>query len=188
MGRGDMLKKLAVLFLIILVCAGCAKNDPLGNLPDKYSGDITCTAAVCALSEPACEYTLSFARKDGTDTIEVLAPESVAGITATVEQGSAGVSYEGKYLDTLLPYYWGASPIDALSALFDAVKDLTPVWYDLSDKTLTAEYLSSYDNAEIRHKLTFDRETLALKSAEAELDGTLIMIIEVQSLQLYENN
>ena len=107
-------------------------------------------------------------------------------IKATVEQGSAGISYEGKYLETLLPYYWGASPIDLLSALFDCIRDGSPVWWNADGKYITAEYQMSGDNAEIRYKISLDKDSLALQRAEAELDGILIMVAEVRSLQLFE--
>ena len=180
------MKKLWLIPAVILLCSSCAKSDPISKLPGLYSGDITCTATVQALSEPACEYTVGFSRSGGTDTIEVLAPESVAGVKATVEQGSAGISYEGKYLETLLPYYWGASPIDLLSALFDCMRDGSPVWWNADGKYISAEYQMSSDNAEIRYKISLDKDSLALQRAEAELDGILIMVAEVQSLQLFE--
>ena len=181
------MKKLLLLSVVIMFCTSCAKSDPISKLPGLYSGDITCIATVQALSEPACEYTVGFSRSGGTDTVEVLAPESIAGIKATVEQGSAGISYEGKYLETLLPYYWGASPIDALSAIFDSMSASAPLWQNSQGDTLSCEYRIYSDNADIRQRVELDKETLALKRAQVELDGALIMLIEVQSVQLCAN-
>ena len=181
------MKKLLLLSAVILFCTSCAKSDPISKLPELYSGDITCIATVQALSRPACDYTVAFSRSGDTDTVELLAPESIAGIKATVEQGSAGISYEGKYLETLLPYYWGASPVDALSAIFDSMAAGAPQWQNTQGDSVTCEYRIYSDNADIRQWVELDKETLALKSAQVELDGALIMLIELQSVQLYAN-
>lgn len=179
-------KTIIILSLAFLLC-GCSKQDKLPDISAAYSGDIMCTASVQALSEPACDYVISFSRQQGTDSIEVLSPESVKGITARVERGSAAVTYEGKYLETLLPFYWGASPADALSALFDCLSTDKPTAQNMSDKEISLEYMDLSDNAEICRRAVLNRDDLSLRTAEVELDGQLILRLECTSLQVYPN-
>ena len=179
------MKKIAALISVLLVCCSCAKKDPALAIAQAYSGDVTCTYAVQAFSEPACDYTLAFSRVQGTDSVEVLAPKSVAGIKATVEEGSAGISFDGKYLEAMLPYYWGLSPVDCMSALFDCMASGPPLWYNTQGDELVCEYRTSSDNADIRRRVTLDKTTLALKSAEVELDGAVVMTVFVSSLQVF---
>lgn len=186
--RGGFVKRLCLscmLLFFALSLSCCSKKDAAANISDIYSGDIVCTASIQTVSETACDYIISFSRQNGTDSIEILSPQSIQGIKATVQKGSAGISYEGKYLETLLPYYWGASPIDALSALFDDISLSEPQWKNISDKTIEAEYYTSSDNADLYKKTVFDKNTLALKNAEIELDGVMIMKINITSLQTY---
>ena len=179
------MKKIAALISVLLVCCSCTKKDPVSDIARSYSGDITCTYNVQAFSDPACDYTLAFSRVQGTDSAEVLAPESIAGIKATVEEGSAGISFEGKYLEALLPYYWGLSPVDCMSAIFDCMASGPPQWCNTRGDVLVCEYSLSSDNADIRRRVTLDKTTLALKSAEVELDGAVVMTVEVTSLQVF---
>ncbi len=69
-------------------------------------------------------YTLSFVwQETGESKIVVLAPESIQGVTAIIEEGETKLTYEGAELETGPLDTNGLSPLDALPAFLDACKE-----------------------------------------------------------------
>ena len=179
-----MKRVLALTLMLSMLCA-CGQNGSERNISSAYAKDVSCTARVQALSEPAIDYVLSFKRTGGVDTVEVLSPQSIKGIKATVKKGSAGITDEDEYIETLLPALWGATPIDVLSSVFDNLHENTPVRSDKNKEQIILEYAETVDDTQVRKTVWLNCETLALESADIEVAGQLILKITCTSFQLY---
>jgi len=179
------LKRVLALLLALLTLCACSQKGKEKDISSSYDGDISCTVRVQALSEPAIDYVLSFKRTGECDTVEVLSPQSIKGIKATVKRGSAGISYEDEYIETLLPALWGVSPIDALSAIFNDLRGSTPVRKDKNKEQVILEYADIIDEVDVRKTVWLNAETLAFEGAEVDAAGQMLLKISCTSFQLY---
>ena len=178
------MKRIFAIGMILLVLFGCKEKDNTKDISALYDGDISCTVRIEVQSEPAAEYIISFKREAQHDTVEILSPASVDGITAQIERGSAAISYNGKYLQTLLPSYWGASPADVMSAVFDCLAESTPE-RTVTDDKIMLEYKEVTDDGEIYRYVWLNKESLAFEKAEIEIDGQVLLRVSCTSFQAY---
>ena len=178
------MKRIFAIGMILLVLFGCKEKDNTKDISALYDGDISCTVRIEVQSEPAAEYIISFKREAQRDTVEIISPASVDGITAQIERGSAAISYNGKYLQTLLPSYWGASPADVMSAVFDDLATSTPQ-RTVTDEQIMLEYKELTESAEMYRYVYLNKDTLAFERAEIEIDGEVLLRVSCTSFQAY---
>ena len=172
------------MVLICLSFCSCAKKDIAKNIPSVYDGELYCTVRIQVQSQPGADYIISFKREENTDSVEIISPSSVDGIKAQVQRGSAVISYEGKYLQTLLPSYWGTSPADVMSAVFDCLAEGVPQRTVIDDKIML-EYKEVTDSADLYRYIWLNKESLAFEKAEIEVDGHMLLKLECTSFQAY---
>jgi hypothetical protein len=87
------------------------------------AASISLEAELTALSgEKVLEYTLSCGYTDHEAQVSVLAPESLAGITATVSGQELDLSYQGAALETQLLTEGGIAPVSVLPQMLSALE------------------------------------------------------------------
>ena len=178
------MKRIIAGVLICLSLCACEKEDVTKRVQSVYDGEISCSVKIEVLSKPGADYDISFKRDDKTDSVEILSPSSIDGIKAQIERGSAVISYEGKYLQTLLPSYWGTSPADVMSAVFDCLAETTPQRTEIKDKIML-EYKEITDNGDLYRYVWLNKETFAFEKAEIEVDGQILLKVECTNFQAY---
>ena len=170
-----MKRIIAIAFICLSLCA-CEKKDSTKDIMALYDGEIYCTVRIDVHSTPGAEYVISFKRDEVNDTVEIISPSSVKGIKAQIHRDSAIISYEGKYLQTLLPSYWGTSPADVMSAVFDCLADMNPQRVVYDDKIM-AEDESIHDNNVNRAILVYDN----INTTTLQYDDETIELCELGS-------
>ena len=117
-------------------------------------------------------------------TVTLLAPESLAGISARTYEGRAEIEYEDVAVETLLPSVSGFVPVDALSGVIDDLCGSVPADYcaeelegtsciALTFETSTEEYAG-------QKRVWLDSQSLAVLRAEFYLDGQMVMSMSVR--------
>ena len=145
---------IALMICIIILFAGCAKSAGPGTPDDARENYLNMSG--CAMravvsceqdgilweSELKCEYI-----PDGVCKIEILSPESIAGIRAELDSGTWVLRYEGAVLNAGTLSREEISPAAALPYLMDAIRN---GW-------LIAESAENLDDIPCT-RLTFDQD------------------------------
>lgn len=114
------------LFLLLVSCGSSGKGEA-ENWRSRYQSMTGCTmeaAVTCDQKGLEWEGTLRCAYTvDGESTVEVLAPETIAGIKAVISEKDWHLEYEGDVLNmgTLTPEK--VSPADSLPRLMNALRN-----------------------------------------------------------------
>lgn len=136
---------LPLLLALALLLSGCGGDRAARARYEEVSRRLRKAEVICAEAKLRCEYEdrsvefrLRCKADDDAVELEVLEPELIAGIRASVESGGTRMEYEGMILDLgpLDPY--GLSPLGALPLLLDTLRsghldshweeDGAPVW------------------------------------------------------------
>ncbi|MGI5978573.1 MAG: hypothetical protein ACOX66_03630 [Oscillospiraceae bacterium] len=101
----------------------------------------------------ACEYTLHYTQDSEGETVEVLSPETVAKVKATVKDDGARLEYDGVALDTGTTLEGRLSPVMALPTLSRFLKDghIENLWTEKRDgESFQVTELENNDGARLR--------------------------------------
>ena len=93
-----------MLLLLLTACGGGEKKeeDLTAQLQAQYAAVASATMEAditCHYEDEARQYTLLCAYTPQASTVTVLSPANLAGISATVEDGTLSLSYDGISLD-----------------------------------------------------------------------------------------
>lgn len=148
------LMTLALLFLTS--CGRSAAQDALDNAREKLAASeaVVLTAELDADSR----YTLRVTWTKGESTVEVLEPESIAGVKAHIGSDGAGIEYDGFILNLGELTRWGLSPASAVPLMLSAVLDAH------------AETLWSREDGYYAKLIPFDEYSVTVR---LDSDGTL---------------
>ena len=86
-----------MLTLLLTACGGEEERDPASELQAAYAGLAAATLEAditCHYDDETRTYTMLCDYTPGSSTVTVLAPEDLAGISATVAEGELTLSYE----------------------------------------------------------------------------------------------
>ncbi len=119
----------SVLMIPLLLLAGCGEREAeleslFGGLREEMiaAERVTLTASITADRGQTVEKYVLAADWDGRrTTMEVLAPELIAGVRASVKWGEAEIAYEGVLLDAGPLDGAGLTPVSAVPAILDAL-------------------------------------------------------------------
>ena len=132
---------LTISLLIMCGCSGSAKyEEKYQNWRENYLSltEHEITAAVTSSDdEKVCDYTLRYALSSESETVEVLAPETIARIKANIEQDSVRLDYNGVMLETGSSLSEKLSPLTALPVFNDVIREghLENSWRETEDET-----------------------------------------------------
>ena len=169
-----------MLTLLLTACGGEEERDPASELQAAYAGlaaatleaDITChyddeTRTYAML----CDYT------PGSSTVTVLAPEDLAGISATVAEGELTLSYEDVSLDAGSYSAAAISPVAALPKLMEAAAAgyVSQQSVEELEERSCLRLSCDLDGEEGDLYTTwFDQETLLPLYSEISVDGVVV--------------
>lgn len=180
-----------ILWIPVLLLSGCAGKgfDPQ-QLRTFYSGQwVDAAAQITTHDGFFAEYELSFSEGEDGARVEVLAPDSVKGISARLSSDGLQIGFEDLQLDALSPETFGFSPIDALPGFLHDLRERTPDNFAAEGSKdaplLTLEYSDRLsDGTETLKRLTLDAQTMALTGGELYLEGQLILSVQVKEFSL----
>lgn len=181
-------KLLGMICLVALLLGGC-KNaaDASTGVAEKYQQPVSAQVRVTAISGVYAEYTLNCTCGEGMSTIELLQPESLCGLKATIDSETCTVQYEGLQLETLMPGVRGYTPVDAFDQMVYSLANEVPTQYEYTEqngvKAIGLTYESTVGDYACSKMLWLAESSLDLLRAEFFLDGALVMRLEVQSIE-----
>ncbi|MGE4354460.1 MAG: hypothetical protein AB7D36_10315 [Oscillospiraceae bacterium] len=159
--------------MIALLCA-CGSTGETETKFTQWREDISsvelCAVVTTTQGDSAAEYELSCSYSPETCTVEIIAPESLAGVTASRSGDETELEYDGLILS--LGAMDGITPINALPELLDAIinghLELSYEEPD-GDDTLIAAELTLGDTVTVR--LWLEPEQMTPLRAAFESDG-----------------
>lgn len=155
------------------------------NIRAEYLAMTSCTAAAditADYGQRVYEYSMSiFWEKGGETVLTITAPESIAGITARIQDGTSYLEYDGVSLETGALSGAGLSPVEVVPAAlnyilsgyiaecdFETVDERRLLWFCCRDP----EYAPGTGT---EAAFWFEPETHALTKAEIYSDGYCVV-------------
>lgn len=171
-----------MLMLLLAACGG-EEPDPVAELQRQYAVVESATMEadiICHYDDEVREYTLLCAYTPDKSTVTVLAPENLAGISASVENGMLTLSYADLSLDAGTYSAASLSPVAALPKLMEAAGWGYPA--EQSSETVGERECIRLgcdlsDDPGTLYTTWFDGETLLPLRSEIVSDGVLVFEI-----------
>ncbi len=129
-----MRRKMCALMMIPFLLTGCSMGAGNGisaaeelalTIRTEYLAMTVCSATIevtADYGQRVYTYTLSMDwEKNGETVLTVVAPETIAGITARVENGTGYLEYDGAGLETGPLLAGGLSPVEAVPLIVDYI-------------------------------------------------------------------
>ncbi len=173
-----------MLMLLLTACGGGEEKDLGAELQQQYAqlsaatmeADIT-----CHYGDEVREYTMLCAYTPDSSTVTVLAPEDLAGISATVSGGELTLSYDDISLDAGTYSAAAVSPVAALPRLMEAAGRgfVTEHSRETVGERQCLRLCCDLEGQEDTVYATwFDEETLLPIRSEILDDGVLVFAVE----------
>lgn len=168
-----------MLTLLLTACGGEEERDPASELQAAYAGLAAATLEAditCHYDDETRTYTMLCDYTPGSSTVTVLAPEDLAGISATVAEGELTLSYEDVSLDAG-SYSAAISPVAALPKLMEAAAAgyVSQQSVEELEERSCLRLSCDLDGEEGDLYTTwFDQETLLPLYSEISVDGVVV--------------
>lgn len=179
------------VLMISLLLTGCGSAAPEQKIEQQFSAyaaaeELSFTADITArLDDEFFQCTLLCERSEDGTTVEVLAPELIAGVKAQIKDGEASVEYEDIILSVGTAGLDGLQPVSAVPFLMDALKGghVIRTWTEKDgDTPLLAAQIYAGDLADVT--IWFDAGTLTPWHAELSQDGAVVISCEIREFKL----
>lgn len=182
-----MFKKAIIAVLVLtFMLTGCKSEDVnLQSISDYYEDihSLTLEAAVTTNSGVMICYDILFTRNTEGDSVTILSPESLAGITAKVYTDKAEIIYDDLAVETLLPGISGYVPADAVSGILKDLGSSVPEEYSVVDidgrSAIVLSYCGEYEGLSCEKTIWLDKDTMTILKGEFYLDGLMTMELTV---------
>lgn len=170
---------------ILLLCGCSAVRSPeqtAAAVCDVYTAasDIEIVTAITSnLNEETVEYQIGYSYQKQEDTasavMTVLAPESIAGITAEISGDDFTFSYEDTTLETAMPDQKGLTPVDVTTYLLYDLMHSVPkqVWQE--GELLALRYESKTEEGNVVKEVYLHPNSCALAEARIYNNGNQIL-------------
>ena len=174
---------LPIFLLFALLLSGCGARVAEARYR-RFAEDLAARETLsfrCRLraeyADRRVDFTLAFTRDESGDTVTVLAPEAIAGITARLAKGGSSLVYDDLILDLGPLDDRGLSPVGALPLLVDTLTGghLDSCW---EDGGLAAYALLADDSRSVR--VWFSPEDMVPRSAQLLCDGAVVLACEIE--------
>ena len=169
-----------MLTLLLTACGGEEERDPASELQAAYAGLAAATLEAditCHYDDETRTYTMLCDYTPGSSTVTVLAPEDLAGISATVAEGELTLSYEDVSLDAGSYSAAAISPVEALPKLMEAAATgyVSQQSVEELEERSCLRLSCDLDGEEGDLYTTwFDQETLLPLYSEISVDGVVV--------------
>lgn len=183
------MKRVTPILMIILLLCACSGTDgeesgPASEALKEYYQ--TLESAQYTVTQQTdfgdrvmdFRFTYSFSR-EGDDTLEVLAPEAISGIRASLAGEGARIEFEGLVLDLGKLPGTGLSPLEVLPFLIDQWRNgyvSSEGREELGGRAcLRVAYKTTQSGVAVEHHAWFDEETHTPVRAELFFDGAQVV-------------
>lgn len=185
---------LCAICAVILLCGCSAVRSPeeaAASVRDVYAGASAIelvTNITSNLNEETLEYQIKYSYKkqeeNASAVMTVLAPESIAGITAAITGDDFTFSYDGTELETAMPDRKGLTPVDVTTYLLYDLMNCVPeqVWSE--GELLGMRYESSSDEGTVVKEVYLQPDSGTLSEARIYYNGNQILQCTFQSCVL----
>lgn len=183
------------LVLLLAACGGTGEKETAVDLRDLYHDMAGCAMEAVVSCEQEglaweaqlrCEYV-----PGGESTVEVLAPETIAGVKAVVEEAGWRLEYEGDVLNAGTLSEEAVSPALCLPRLMNALRDgwlleeNEETWNQVPCLRLTVDQ-SGAQNGKILSTLWLKLEDGTPLRGEIGVDGEIILTADFTSFTFYD--
>ena len=184
------------LCLLLTACGGAGAGEAdAASLRDAYHDMTGCTmeaAVTCSQwdrvwqAELRCEYV-----PDGEITVEVLSPETIAGVRAVLDGDTLTLEYEDLCLNAGTLSSQSVSPMDCLPRLMSALRDgwlleeNEETWNDVPCRRLMVDQ-SGTQNGKIVSTIWLRQEDGTPVRGEISVEGEIILTAEFTSFAFYD--
>lgn len=172
-----------MLLLLLTACGAGEETNETAQLQQQYAAVESATMEaeiVCHYDDEIRKYTLLCAYTPERSTVTVLSPESIAGISAQVENGTLTLSYDDISLDAGTYSAAAVSPVVALPKLMEAAAWGYPAEQSeemLGERTCIRLGCDLSDEPGTLYTTWFDAQSLLPLRSEISVDGTLLFEI-----------
>ena len=169
-----------MLTLLLTACGGEEERDPASELQAAYAGLAAATLEAditCHYDDETRTYTMLCDYTPGSSTVNVLAPEELAGISATVAKGELTLSCEDVSMDAGSYSAAAISPVAALPKLMEAAAAgyVSQQSVEELEERSCLRLSCDLDGEEGDLYTTwFDQETLLPLYSEISVDGVVV--------------
>lgn len=183
------------LCLLLTACGGAGEEQDAADLRDRYHDMAGCTmeaAVTCSQwdrvwqAELRCEYV-----PDGEITVEVLSPETIAGVRAVLDGDTLTLEYEDLCLNAGTLSSQSVSPMACLPRLMSALRDgwlleeNEETWNDVPCRRLMVDQ-SGTQNGKIVSTIWLRKEDGTPVRGEISVEGEIILTAEFTSFAFYD--
>lgn len=144
-----------------------------------YSAPLHTIVQITAITGIPCDYRIECLVDTETSTVEIIEPNSLAGLKATIESDGCKIEYEDIALDSLMISACGMTPADCLDQTVYSLRHRVPSKYSYEEhggkECLSLTYEQQKDLYVITQVVWLEENTLALLAGDYYLDGTLVM-------------
>jgi hypothetical protein len=180
--------------LALGIAAACQGRQPLGRDPSAAIRLIYAEAEACSIQAVlTADYgdrvtvfqVLYTYRKNGDDTVEILAPPEVAGLRAVLSKDGSALEYQGVSLETGSLPGLGIAPVEALSGALTALREGHQTAWGRekfrATPSVTLDFATRAGETEITRRFWMEEKTGLLLYAEVSVDGRRVLSIEVET-------
>jgi hypothetical protein len=178
---------------VLAACRGGSPSpgrDPSAAIRLAYAEAETCTIQAVLTADYGDRVTvfqvLYTYRRNGDDTVEILAPPEIAGLKAVISQDGSSVQYQGVSLATGNLPGAGIAPVEALSGVLAALRDGHQTAWGRekfrATPSVTLDFASKAGDTEITRRFWMEERTGLLLYAEVAANGRRVLSIEVETL------
>ena len=182
------------LCLLLTACGGTEKTD-VSDLRDRYHDMTGCTMeanVTCGQSGLEWEASLRCEYVPGGDsTVEVLSPETIAGVRAVLDGDTLTLEYEDLCLNAGTLSSQSVSPMACLPRLMSALRDgwlleeNEETWNDVPCRRLMVDQ-SGTQNGKIVSTIWLRQEDGTPVRGEISVEGEIILTAEFTSFAFYD--
>ena len=170
----------APMLMLLLTACGGEEKDPAAELQAQYAnltGAVMEAEVSCHYADEDRTYTLLCDYAPERSTVTVLSPANLAGISATVENGTLSLSYDGISMDAGNYSAAAISPVAALPKLMEAAAKGYPTEQGeeaVGERTCLRLACDLESDEGILYTTWFDQETLLPLRSEISADGATV--------------
>ncbi len=189
-------RMLGTALLILLLLCGCSAvshpEDKAAAVKEAYetASDIELVTDITSnLDEETMSYRIGYAyhKQDSgnaTAQMTVLAPESIAGITADITGEDFRFAYEGTELETAMPDRKGLTPADVTTYLLYDLMHQVPQQVWMEENLLVLRYETREEAGTVVRDVYVQPDSYALKAAHIYNNGEQILSCSFSSCTL----
>lgn len=182
------------LCLVLTSCKRQSTMDASEKIRGLYAEMQSCslqTVLKADFGDRVNEFTLQYDfSREGRSAVEILAPEEVRGVRATIEAGQTELSFDGVILETGPLPGTGLTPVDALPVMLKAWGEgyVSSVGHEKIDgvECVLIVCKSTVSGVETEYRSWFDAEDYKPVKAEVMADGVRVIECEFEKFSFGE--